>query len=321
MPILDTSSYRPPFIFRNRHINTIYAALCRSVNGVQYRRERWDTPDGDFLDIDWAAQGQSSKLLVAIHGMEGDSHRHYIRGVLKIMTQQGWDGLAINLRGCSGEPNRLPRAYHIGETGDLHFVLERIRALYAYDTIALAGFSLGGNIVLKYLGEQSGQLAPEIRKAVAISTPCHVPSAEKYINRLENRLYVLRFLSTLNPKMREKAQRFPGIVPLQSPMPRTLRAFDDCYTAPLHGFRDAEDYWTRNSSLPYIERIAIPTLLINAQDDSFLSPECFPWHLAQTLPHFYLAAPRYGGHVGFVTWGQKGVYWSEQLVKAFLEQP
>ncbi len=318
MPLITDSDYRPPFPFRNGHVNTVYAALCRSAPSAGYRRERWDTPDGDFLDMDWAAEGQSNKLLLALHGMEGSSDRQYIKGLLKLFTQHGWDGLALNFRGCSGEPNRLARAYHMGETGDLHFVLQQVRALGRYEEIVLAGFSLGGNVIVKYLGEQGNALAPEIQKAVVFSVPCDILSAEKAIAQPINRPYVLRFLHTLNPKMLAKAARFPDLIDASPPLPRSLREFDNRFTAPLHGFQDAEDYWTRSSSLPYIEQVAIPLLMVNAMDDSFLSPECYPRELAERLPNFFLETPRYGGHVGFVTFGAPGGYWSEQRALEFV---
>ncbi len=318
MPYLPTSNYRPPFPFRNGHINTVYAALCRRVRGVVYRRERWDTPDGDFIDMDWAAEGRSRQLLFALHGMEGSSERQYIQGILKAFAEEGWDGVALNFRGCSGEPNRLPRAYHMGETGDLRFALQRLLASERYDTIALAGFSLGGNVILKYLGEQGAGLAPEIKKAAVFSVPCHIPSSEREIARPINRPYVKRFLNTLNPKMAEKATRFPGAIHAEPPLPRSLREFDERFTAPLHGFAGAEDYWQRSSSLPYIEKIAIPTLMVNALDDSFLSPECYPRELAESLPNFFLQTPRWGGHAGFVTFGAHGRYWSEQRAIDFV---
>ncbi len=319
MPYIPDSGYRPPLPFRNGHINTVYAALFRRVNGIAYRRERIDTPDGDFLDLDWAAEGRSRRLLIALHGMEGNSERSYIKGLLRVFVQNGWDGVAMNFRGCSGTPNRLPRAYHMGETGDLHFVLELVQALNRYNEIVLAGFSLGGNVILNYLGEQGHALAPEVKKAVVFSVPCHIPSSERKIARPINRPYVKRFLNTLNPKMTEKAARFPGIIDAGPPLPRSLREFDERFTAPLHGFADAADYWQRSSSLPYIEKIAIPTLMINALDDSFLSPECYPLKLAGELPNFFLETPHWGGHVGFVTCGEQGRYWSERRALDFVE--
>lgn len=318
MPVLTDSDYRPPLLFKNRHFNTIFPVLFRRVSGIAYRRERIDLPDGDFLDLDWAGEGRSERLVLALHGMEGSSERHYIRGILRAFVNESWDGAALNFRGCSGAPNRLPRAYHIGDTGDLDFIIGRLRGLRRYSEIVLTGFSLGGNVVLKYLGERGTDLAPEIKKAVVFSVPCDVTSSEREISKWHNRLYVKRFLQTLNAKMSHKAALYPNQIHLQRPLPRSLREFDERFTAPLHGFAGAEDYWARNSSLPYLPNIAIPTLMVNALDDSFLSSECYPYALAEQHPNFFLETPQYGGHVGFVTFGAGGMYWSEQRALAFV---
>jgi uncharacterized protein len=317
MPVLSASDYRPPLLLKNRHFNTVFAALFRRVSGIAYRRERIELPDGDFLDLDWAGEGRSERLVLALHGMEGNSERQYISGMLRAFVREGWDGAALNFRGCSGTPNRLPRAYHMGDTGDLDFIINQLRGLNRYTEIALIGFSLGGNVILKYLGEQGGSLAPEIKKAVVFSVPCHISSSEREISKLHNRPYVKRFLSTLNPKMQYKATLFPDVIDARPPLPRNLREFDDRFTAPLHGFADAEDYWERSSSLQFIPNISIPALMVNALDDSFLSPECYPRELANELPNFFLETPQRGGHVGFVTFGVGGMYWSEQRALAF----
>lgn len=317
MPYISHSTYHPPLPFRQGHINTVFAALGRRLPAMPYIRERWDTPDGDFLDVDWAAQGNSRRVLLALHGMEGDTSRPYVRGILRAFAMHGWDALSFNFRGCSGESNRLPRAYHMGETGDLDFVLHELLQRHDYDEVALVGFSLGGNVLLKYLGEQGRALHPAVKKAVAFSVPCHIPSSERAIARPINRPYVWRFLRTLNPKMQRKAALFPGLINAAPPLPRSLREFDERFTAPLHGFAGAEDYWQRSSSLPWIEKITVPTLLVNAQDDSFLSPQCFPRDLAERLPDFYLETPRYGGHVGFVSRDAEQLYWSERRALEF----
>ena len=317
MPFIRKDDYRPPFLFRNTYVNTIYPSLARQVRDLHYERERIDTPDGDFLDLDWATQG-SDKLVLVLHGLESSADRGYIKGMIRRFYLEGWDGLGLNFRGCSGEPNRLLRTYHIGETGDLDFVLRHALARNQYREIVLVGFSLGGNVVLKYLGENAAQLFPEITKGIAISVPCDVLSANDEFSKLKNWMYMKRFMLSLNPKMHIKAQRFPDQYKISIPNPRNFGEFDGAFTAPVHGFSSAEEYWTRNSSLPLIPEIRIPTLLINAVDDTFLSPSCFPFALAEESSLFHLLTPKYGGHCGFYTPGKRNVFWSEEKTWTFV---
>jgi uncharacterized protein len=318
MPFIAQDDYCPPLLFRNTYVNTIYPSLTRKVPDLTYTRERIDTPDGDFLDLDWAAQG-SMRLIVVLHGLESSTEGAYVKGMLRRFYREGWDGLGLNFRGCSGEMNRSLRTYHIGETEDLDWVLQHVLALNRYREIVLIGFSLGGNVVLKYLGEKGSQAYPEIRKGIAISVPCDVLSANEEFNKLKNWIYLYRFMGSLNPKMHEKARLFPHQFQVTIPKPRNFGEFDGAFTAPVHGFDSAEDYWTRNSSLLFIPSIQIPTLLINAQDDTFLSPQCFPYALAEHSNFFHFLAPRYGGHCGFYTPGKKNVYWSEEKAWEFVK--
>ena len=320
MPHIANSSYRANGIFRNGHFNTVWAAISRKVAGVNYRRERLDTPDGDFVDLDWSfSKAPSTSLLVALHGLEGNAERPYIKGLVRFFNQQGCDAVALNFRGCSGEANRLTTTYHAGATADLHATLEHVLGLGRYRNIVIAGFSLGGNVVLKYLGEQSAQLFEEVRAATGFSVPCHLPTAHVEIGRWPNRPYLWKFLRTLNRKMKEKSERWPGIVPKPSPRPRNFDDFDNRYTAPLNGFKNALDYWERNSSLQFFDRISRPALLVNAWDDSFLSPECYPTEWAAQSDTFFLETPQYGGHVGFVTFDSNGVYWTERRAWEFVQ--
>ena len=317
MPVVPNSTYRAFGIFRNTHANTMYPALLRKVEGVDYERERIGTPDGDFLDLDWSKVG-SRQLLIALHGLEGSAGRPYIRGMMRYFNDQGWDGLGLNFRSCSGEPNRLLRTYHIGETGDLKLVIEHALQTGPYERIGLVGYSLGGNVVLKYLGEDPGQVAEEVVGGVAFSVPCDVKSANTEIDRWHNWHYRKRFLEGLNQKMEEKASRFPGQFQLPAQMPRDFREFDDKFTAPIHGFRSAEHYWTSSSAIHYIPDIERPALLVSAADDSFLSERCYPFKLAEPHSRFHLEVPRHGGHVGFVTRHPKGYYWTERRAYEFL---
>lgn len=319
MPLLTQPAYRPPLWCRPAHINTIYPALLRQVKGVHYERERLDLPDGDFLDIDWAksARLESRNLVIVLHGLEGSSDRAYVRGMARVFNQDGWDAVALNFRGCSGELNRLPRSYHIGETGDLGFLIDTVIQRDYYQRIVLVGFSLGGNVVLRYLGEQAGNLPAIVKGGVAVSVPCHLPSANIAIDHWENYFYRRRFLRTLNAKLLAKAARFPDQIKVPEQFPRNFLEFDGYYTGPMHGFKSAEDYWQRNSSLDLLPQVACPVLIINAADDTFLSAACFPVAQAEASATLFLATPRWGGHVGFVTDSPQGIYYSEQLARIF----
>lgn len=319
MPLL-TSSYRAPRLFRNGHLQTIYPTLCRRVPEVGYTRTRLTTPDGDFLDLDWISAG-ASRVALVLHGLEGSSGRPYVRAMARALRDAGWDVVVMNFRGCSGEPNRTLRSYHMGDTGDIQTVLRDVIAARPYETVGLVGFSMGGNVILKYLAEQGERIAPEVRAAVAFSVPCDLPAAARKMDRPSNALYTRRFLRMLREKIRAKAERFPGWIdnkPLRRM--RTFREFDEYYTAPLHGFACAEDYWTRSASKPLLHRIAVPTLLVNALDDPFLTPSCYPFEEARANPLLFLEAPVHGGHVGFMEMNHAGRYWSEWRAAAFLRQ-
>lgn len=317
MPLIKASTYRPKLWFRNHHVNTIYPAYFRKIPEVDYERERLDTPDKDFLDLDWSTVG-GDRLLIGLHGLEGSANRPYIRGMARYFNERGWDALGLNFRGCSGAPNRLLRSYHIGETGDLRLVIKHALATGRYRHIGLVGFSLGGNVILKYLGE-GGFYPKELIGGVAFSVPCDVKAANTEIDKWHNWHYRQRFMETLNGKMVEKAARFPEQLQLPERMPRDFREFDDTFTAPIHGFRDADHYWTSCSSIRYMPDIQHPALLVSAMDDTFLSPECYPFEQAKGHSHFHFEAPKWGGHVGFVTTGPEGYYWTEKRAFEFLD--
>jgi hypothetical protein len=233
----------------------------------------------------------------------------------------GYDALAWNFRGCSGEPNRLPCAYHSGATEDLHTVLDHVAA--KYDEIYLIGFSLGGNLTLKYLGEQSEALSPKVKKAVVFSVPCDLAASSKQLSRVSNRLYERRFLNSLRQKIEQKATLFPNqisLAPYLKKQIKTLRDFDNYYTAPLHGFQNAEDYYAKCSAKQFISRITIPTLMVNAKNDVFLAPSCYPFDEAKSSDVFFLETSESGGHLGFITKKTPhGLYWSEMRALGFIE--
>ena len=316
MPHIDFPSYRPPRLFFNGHLQTVYPALFRKPE-VNYVRERLETPDGDFLDIDWARAG-SDKLLILLHGLEGSSDAQYIKGMIRAMHRRNWDAAVMNFRSCSGEPNRLLRSYHSGETEDIRFVINHIAENHAYSGTALAGFSLGGNVVLKYLGEQGESAEKYLSGAVAISVPCDLESSSRQLARPVNYFYFQRFLRRLNRKVHSKRHLMDS-PPAQVLKMKNFHEFDNAFTAPIHGFSSARDYYTRSSSRQFLPHIRLPSLLINAWNDPFLAPACFPIEEARANSALSLITSQHGGHVGFPLWQESGEYWHEQVTADFLK--
>jgi len=291
------------------------------VENVTVRRERIDLPDGDFLDLDWGAPEENSDRLVVIsHGLEGSSFQPYVQGMAAALMRRGWNVLAWSFRGCSGEPNRLPRSYHSGANDDLRAVLDHASGLKKFQQIALIGFSLGGNITLKHLGESGAQLDPNICGAVAFSVPCDLASSAAQMAKFSQRIYMRRFMKCLRMKTRQKIEAFPDTVKDHGlDEMRTFQEFDEKYTAPLHGFGGADEYWRLCSSKPTLGKISVPTLLVNALDDPFLTPQCHPKEAAEASDCFFLETPKDGGHVGFVPEKGREEYWSEERAGEFLE--
>lgn len=321
MPLIALSSYKPPIQLWNGHLQTIIPSLFRKVE-VSYVRERIETPDDDFLDLDWCyADGSSSPLVILTHGLEGSSTSQYLAGMVRHLVRHGFTCLAWHYRSCSGEMNRQKRFYHIGETGDLHFIIQHALSR-GYQTIYLMGFSAGGNVTLKYLGEQGGaSLSSAIKKAVVFSVPVDLIGSARRLEQWDSLVYNHRFNRTLKRKVLAKAATMPGAFPTQAVRKaRSIREFDDLFTAPMHGFRDVTDYYTRSSSLQFIPNITIPTLIVNAKNDPFLSAECFPEALGRELPAVWMEFPEQGGHCGFPprTGGIQSTYWSEERALAFL---
>jgi uncharacterized protein len=296
MPIV-ASRFQPPFLLCHGHLQTIIPVLLQGKFQITYQRERLELDDGDFIDLDWLRAG-ANRLAILSHGLEGSSRDGCVRGLAKLLHSVGWDVLAWNFRSCGSELNRLARFYHSGDTGDLDALIRF--AASGYPQIALVGVSLGGNVTLKYLGERIPH--PSVIGAVAISVPIDLAaSASALDQRWSNRIYLQRFIRSLVAKIERKSLRFPGQFDLRGiNMIRTLRQFDDRYTAPLHGFRDAADYWQHSSSLRYLKGINVPVLLLNARDDPFLVPECFPYSIAKEHAYLFLETPDAGGHVGFI---------------------
>lgn len=317
MPLVN-SNYTPPFLFRNGHFATIYSGIIRSVNGVVQKRERLNLSDGDFLDLDWSdSQNPTQKLVVLLHGLEGDAQRPYITGSAKILNQNGYDACAVNYRGCSGEPNTMYRSYHSGATEDLIEVLNHILNTRNYSEIYLKGFSLGGNLLLKYLGE-GNDVPKELKGAVAVSVPCNLHDSCKQLLSTKNMMYAIRFKGNLLGKLKKKQQLFPEkISDNDIKKIKTLKDFDDIYTSKAHNFKDALDYYEKSSSLQFLPSINVPSLIINAKDDSFLGPECYPVKETDNNDKLYLETPSYGGHVGF--WGKNNITYTEKRALDFFD--
>lgn len=316
MPLGEVT-YTVPFWYGNAHIQTMVPSLFRRVPIEKPGRTRFELGDGDFVDFDLYNTG-SSHLVILSHGLEGSSHRAYILGMVKTLTVHGFDCLAWNFRGCSGEINRLERWYHSGDVGDLEQLVKYAFQNLGYRSVSLIGFSMGGNITLRFLADSSW--GKKITSAVTFSVPCDLQSSAERLAMPQNRIYMLWFLKSLLPKVREKAKRHPHYLStVDVRRIRTFYDFDNMVTAPLHGFRDAFDYWTRCSSKPIIEEIRVPTLLVNARNDPFLAPECFPEQQAARSRYVHLETPAHGGHVGFAgVSSRESRYWSEQRALEFL---
>ncbi len=306
-------TYSPPLLLFNGHLETVYPALFRRVPAVTYQRERISTHDDDFLDLDWITVG-SRKLVILSHGLEGNTKRAYMRGMARAVQMAGFDVLAWNYRGCSEEINRQRRFYHSGATDDLDRVVQHA-IQQNYDVIHLIGFSLGGNLTLKYLGETGAGINSRIGKAIVFSAPLDLHSSCLRISQPQNRIYALRFLFSLKDKVRRKAQHRSDLDIAGIGQIKSLIEFDDRFTGPIHGYTGALDYYSRCSSLPLLSSITRPTLVVNSRNDPFLSKECFPANAGRSVTLVY---PSRGGHVGYTTFSGNGLFWSEQVALAFL---
>ena len=300
--------YEAPWWLPGGHLQTIAAALAPAPR-IAWRRERWETPDADFIDLDWAdpQQGTHGPLLAIFHGLEGSSASPYARAIAAQALAAGWRCVVPHFRGCSGELNRLPRAYHSGDSEEIGWILKRLQALH------VVGISLGGNALLKLLGERGDSI--NLQRAVAVSAPLDLAAAGRTLDAgLSREIYTRNFLRTLKRKTFEKIRR-QGIAIDASRLrrARTFWEFDDAVTAPLHGFLGADDYWARSSSAQWLHRIRIPTLVLNARNDPFM-PAAALDAIGEVPPNVVLEFPRSGGHAGFPGRGR----WLARRVFAFL---
>ncbi len=317
MPIVS-STYNPPWIFKNGHFSTIYSAKIRPLPKLIQKRERVQLWDGDFLDIDWSySEKPTNKVAILLHGLEGNAQRTYIKSSGKLLIENGWDAAAVNYRGCSGEVNESFQTYNAGKTDDLEAVIDFILGKDTYVEIVLIGFSLGGNLLLKYLGERDS-LPKQIIKGISISSPLSLKGSLIALQRPENWVYRTSFLLDMRKKYKSKMERFPDKMNKETLQKiKTLHDFDNLYTAPFDGFIDAEDYYTKNSCLQFLPNIKVPVYLLNAKNDSFLSTDCYPFQLAEQSKTLYLEAPKYGGHVGYHL--TNSIYYSEKRSLDFLK--
>ena len=292
---LIESQFCPPWYLRNCHVQTILPALATGGARPDLRRERLELSDGDFLDLDWLESGHH-RLAILCSGLEGNTRDPGMLRLARDFQVAGWDVLSWNYRGCSGVPNRLVRSYHSGATEDLAAVVARA----GERPLALVGCSLGGNLVLKYLGEAPPPT--KILAATAISATVDLASTARALDRkIANRFYLKRLIASLCQKVRVKSAAMPGKFSVDGLADlHGFEHFDDRFTAPMHGFLNADDYWTRCSARQFLHAITVPTLLLSAKDDPFLTPDSFPFSEAANNPRLTLEVPEHGGHLGFL---------------------
>jgi len=310
--------YTAPSWLPGGHLQTIFPATCVAKPHVTYRRERWSTPDQDFIDIDFVDGAPGQPFLVLFHGLEGSSDSHYARALMAHVATLGWSGAVPHFRGCSGEPNHAPRFYHSGDAGEVGWIIRRLVEEYKTATkFYAAGVSLGGNALLRWLGESQHQ-AKIVDAACAISAPLDLSAGGAALSRGVNMIYTRRFLQTLKPKCLQKLGQFPDLFDREAMLQaRNLYDFDNVVTAPLHGYRNTEDYWHRASSKHVLPDIAVPTLVLNARNDPFLPARYLPQAASR---HVTLEYPEHGGHVGFAVGTLPGkINWLPQRMTAFLK--
>lgn len=320
---MSSQEYRPAWWVPGAHLRTLWGKFVPRAGGAAMHVERWDTPDDDFLDIHRLDAPGARPRLVVLHGLEGSPSSHYARSFMYEASRRGWAADVVVFRSCGPELNRAPRFYHSGETSDLDFVIRSLTEWEPARPIVLAGVSLGGNVLLKWLGENAGQLPAQVVAAAALSVPFDLERGARHIDQGFSRVYQAHFLRTLRRKARGKLLRYPELLDAAAiARARTLYDFDDAVTAPIHGFRDAHDYYSRSSAIGWIDRIRTPTLLLSARDDPFLPPEVLDdvTRIAQGNSCLSTEFVARGGHAGFVSgvlpW--KPFYYAEWRATDFL---
>ncbi len=318
MPLIINKTYKNPYYAFNQHMETIIPSAIRKVSGVNYQRERITTPDKDFLDIDWL-QANNDQLIIISHGLEGSSTRPYVKGLAKLFHQNQWDVLAWNCRSCSEEMNTNKILYHHGFTVDVETVVRR--ALQEnYKSICLIGFSMGGSLTLKYLGENGDELPASVKAGMAISVPCDLAGSSRMLALKKNKFYQSRFMRKLTKKMLWKNEQFPGFVEMKPwKVFKNFHEFDTHYSAKIFGYKDAADFYENVQCLPHIPNIKVPTLILNAWNDPMLTQTCYPKDLAEKMDNITLEISDKGGHVGFMQAGKEFTYAEERALQYFKE--
>lgn len=321
MPIIQSQFEPTNPLFRNTHISTIYASLLRWIPRPKFKRERIETPDGDFLDLDWAKVG-SKKLLIVLPGLEGKSRSRYSKACIHYFNKRGWDVLGLNYRGCSGTPNRLLRGYHMGASDDVKLTVEHTIDNYHYEEIVLIGFSLGGNLALKYAGEEGTNLPKVVKNIISFSAPMDIKKSDERLNRWYNWHYLKWFMFPLNWKANRKKRQFPDKLKSYKGffMSGNFVYFDTHFTAPANGYKNVEDYWRESSCQPYLSKIVVPTLIISSLNDTFISEDCYPYEAAKTNANLFLEIPKYGGHCGFIRHFFEKEWWMEARAFEFIKK-
>lgn len=320
----ESARYRPAWWIPGPHVRTVWGRFVRRVPIVATHREQWETPDGDLLDIERLSAPPDRPRLVLLHGLEGTVRSHYAQGTLAEAQRRGWGADFVLFRSCGGTINRARRFYHSGETGDLAMVIDRVTREFPRAPLVLAGFSLGGNVLLKYLGERGDDVPPEIRAAAAVSVPFDLDRGASHIDRGFARVYQASFLKSLKRKAHAKLAIYPDLCdPARLDAARSIREFDEFVTAPLHGFAGASDYYARSSSLGFLGGVRRPTLLLSAVDDPFLPPAVLDdvRAVAAANPALTIEFVPEGGHVGFIsgTVPWRPEYYAERRVAEFLD--
>jgi predicted alpha/beta-fold hydrolase len=318
MPLIP-SAYASPYLWPNGDFETIYPSMFREVDGVFYERERIQTEDKDFLDLDWSTI-QSNRLLIVSHGLEGNAHRPYVKGFVKYFNRMGWDVLAWNCRSCSGEMNLTPRLYHHGAWYDLNDVVQHVNAVKEYSQIGLAGISMGGSITLRYLAELGEALPGNIAGGVAISVPCSLPDSIRALERPGRRFYARRFIKKLKAKLLEKAERFPHLADIDALRDAgSFAALDTAYSIHVYGFSNVKQFYEHISVEHHLPRIQRDVLIVNAKNDPMLINNCYPVRLAESSKNLFLEMPEKGGHMGFALPKNENA-WAEIRTHEFFRQ-
>ena len=300
MPIIPSTYNRPPWYQFNGHLQTLWPGIFREIKDFQYERYRLELEDGDFLDLDWK-KNDSEDLIIIAHGLEGHSERPYVMGLAKLASSAGWDILAWNCRSCSGEMNRLPKMYYHGDTADQLSVLDYARGVKPYKRIVLTGFSMGGAIVLKTLGKHAQELPAEVVGGLAYSVPCDLSKSAESLDWKKNRLYKKRFLNKLATKFKAKNDQFPGMIDVSKieDVDQWID-FDEWFSAPMNGFRDAAEFYYNGSCKNWLDGVQVPTLLMTAHNDPIIPQACIPVEQIKAHDHVHLMMSQQGGHVGFM---------------------